>query len=99
LSIQPGRNKDDETTFDIYYIASFPPVPQLLLGTSSGGLKLLIERRAQQFRKCGIRGCTGYVPAHRTMADGMLCDEHYAPVSDDVINAWIRKRLGEGGTI
>ena len=47
-------------------------------------------------RKCGIRGCNGYVPAHRTMADGMLCNEHYAQVSDDVVNAWIRKRLEEG---
>lgn len=47
--------------------------------------------RLPPLRLCIIRGCDQPVPPHRT--DAKLCDEHYAPVSDAVVNAWIARVL------
>lgn len=57
-------------------------------------MKMTPKPRPMPMRTCIIRGCGKPVPRLKVKdLPRWLCEEHYAPVSDQVVDAWIENIL------
>jgi hypothetical protein len=86
LGIEHFSNKDGHSGGVAFSIASFPVEPPILVAFEE-------PPPYQPTRRCIIRNCEQYVPIGRAGAN--LCDEHYAPVSDEAIARHIARRLAD----
>lgn len=84
LEIAHFSNNDGRSGGDAFSLASFPAEPPILVAFEE-------PPPYQPARRCVIRNCEQYVPIGRTHAN--LCDEHYAPVSDEAIARQIARWL------
>lgn len=78
-------------------LGNLPKDPPLILGETikakiHGWTKRPSIANQDYTRRCICRGCGKPVPITRP---DRLCDEHYAPVSDEAVNRWIAWRLKE----